>query len=240
MTFYDLHEVGERPASVDTVDWLRHLILAGKYGPGERLREERLAKDLSVSRTPVRQALMKLEAEGIVEMAPNRGATVCHFSVDDVWHVYDLRALIEGHAARRAASNIGSEELAQMREILEESEWSEAGRDPSQEREVRRRVKYNQQFHGLIVTASGNRRLEKLLQRTVELPLIFKAVFWYTPEERRIADHHHRMILRALEGGDGERAEILMREHVYEARDRVIRALEEDDSASALATDRAE
>ena len=82
------------------------MILTGEYGPEERLIEEQLAERLGVSRTPVRQALTMLEAEGLVEIAPNRGATVCSFSTEDVWDIYDLRAVLEGHAARRAAGRI--------------------------------------------------------------------------------------------------------------------------------------
>src|SRR5215208_6394282 len=90
---------GSRPLGV--LERLRALILTGEYGPDERLIEEQLAERLGVSRTPVRQALTMLEAEGLVEIAPNRGATVCSFSIEDVWDIYDLRAVLEGHAARR-------------------------------------------------------------------------------------------------------------------------------------------
>ncbi|MBA2343798.1 MAG: GntR family transcriptional regulator, partial [Rubrobacter sp.] len=83
---------------------LRRLILDGEYGPDERLIEEQLAERLGMSRTPIRQALTMLESEGLVELIPNRGAVVCSFSVDEVWDIYDLRAVLEGHAARRAAA----------------------------------------------------------------------------------------------------------------------------------------
>ena len=89
-------------------------------------------------------------------------------------------------------------------------------------------VKFNQDFHNTIVEASRNRRLGRLINRTVEIPLMFKAFFWYTPHERVISNHYHRQILEALEKGDADRAEIIMREHVYEGRDFVIGALEED------------
>ena len=80
----------------------------------------------------------------------------------------------------------------------------------------------------MIVTASRNGRLEKLIRRTVEVPLMFKALFWYGPRERAISNHYHRQILKAPETGDGERAEIIVREHVYEGRAFVIGALEEE------------
>jgi DNA-binding GntR family transcriptional regulator len=196
---------------------LRALILTGAYGPDERLIEEQLAERLGVSRTPVRQALTMLEAEGLVEITPNRGATVCSFSIEDVWDIYDLRAVLEGHAARRAAGRIVGRELERLRELAGEMEGL-PGRFDDHEEEI----------HGTIAEASRNGRLERLINRTVEIPLMFKAFFWYTPHERVISNHYHRQILESLENGDAGRAEIIMREHVYEGRDFVIGALEED------------
>jgi DNA-binding GntR family transcriptional regulator len=206
---------------------LRALILTGEYGPEERLVEEQLAERLGVSRTPIRQALTMLEAEGLVELAPNRGATVRSFSVADVWDIYDLRAVLEGHAARRAAGRIGGEELGRLRELAAEMEGL-GGRFEDHEEEIRALVALNQEFHGTIVEASRNGRLQRLINRTVEIPLMFKAFYWYTPHERVISNHYHRQILHALEEGDADRAEIVMREHVYEGRDFVIKALKED------------
>ena len=147
-----------------------------------------------------------LEAEGLVEITPNRGATVCSFSIEDVWDIYDLRAVLEGHAARRAAGRVVRRELERLRAL----------------------VALNHEFHGTIAEASRNGRLERLINRTVEIPLMFKAFFWYTPHERVISNHYHRQILESLENGDAGRAEIIMREHVYEGRDFVIGALGED------------
>jgi DNA-binding GntR family transcriptional regulator len=190
------------------------------------LIEEQLAERLGVSRTPVRQALTMLEAEGLVEIAPNRGATVCSFTFEDVWDIYDLRAVLEGHAARRAAGRIERRELERLRELAGEMEGLPGRFDDHEE--IRALVALNQEFHGTIVEASRNRRLEHLINRTVEIPLMFKAFFWYTPHERTISNHYHRQILEALEKGDADRAEIIMREHVHEGRDFVIGAPKED------------
>jgi DNA-binding GntR family transcriptional regulator len=222
-----LRDAGQESGPVGVLERLRALILTGEYGPEERLVEEQLAEKLGVSRTPVRQALTMLEAEGLVEIAPHRGATVCSFSTEDVWDIYDLRAVLEGHAARRAAGRITTSELARLRELTGEMEGL-AGRFEDHEEEIRTLVGLNQEFHGTIVEASRNRRLQRLINRTVEIPLMFKAFFWYTPHERVISNHYHRQILEALEKGDADRAEIIMREHVYEGRDFVIGALKED------------
>jgi DNA-binding GntR family transcriptional regulator len=118
-------------------------------------------------------------------------------------------------------------ELERLRELAGEMEGL-PGRFDDHEEEIRALVALNQEFHGTIAEASRNRRLERLINRTVEIPLMFKAFFWYTPHERVISNHYHRQILEALEKGDAGRAEIIMREHVYEGRDFVIGALEED------------
>lgn len=224
-----MEEVAERTP----LERIRRRILLGDYSPGEHLKEERLAEDLEVSRTPVRQALTMLEAEGLVRSAWKRGAMVCSFGVEEVWEIYDLRAMLEGHAARRAAAHIREDELESLRGFAntQESIAPSGSHDlDDREEEVRRLVATNQEFHGAIVTASRNGRLEKLLRRTVEVPLMYKAFFWYTSHERTISNHYHRQIIAALQGRDAERADILMREHVYEGRDFVIRALEEDSS----------
>lgn len=206
---------------------LRRLILEGEYGPNERLIEEQLAERLGMSRTPVRQALTMLEAEGLVEITPNKGAVVCSFGIEEVRDVYDLRAVLEGHAARRAASRIGEPELERLGQLCEEMEGL-GSRFSDHGGEIRRLVSLNQEYHRIIVDASRNRRLERLVQHAVEVPLVFKSFFWYRPHERTISNHHHRQILNALREGDADRAEIVMREHVYEGRDFVIRVLEEE------------
>ena len=207
---------------------LRRSILDGEYAPNERLIEEQLAERLGVSRTPVRQALTMLQSEGLVEIAANRGAVVCSFGVDEVWDIYDLRAVLEGHAARRAAARIGAGELARLRGLAGEMEGLCDREFAGREEEIRLLVSLNNEFHGIVITASRNGRLGRLIRCTVEVPLVFKAFFWYGPHERLVSNHYHRQILKALEVGDAERAAIVMREHVYEGRDFVIRALKED------------
>lgn len=218
----------DRAGPAALAERLRRSIVEGEYAPRQRLIEEQLAEWLGVSRTPVRQALTMLEAEGLVEIVPNKGAMVCSYGDEDVFEIYDLRAVLEGHAARRAASRIGAKELGRLRELAEEMERIEPGISGEAEGETRRLVACNGEFHGLIVRASENGRLERLVRRTVQVPLVFKAFFLYGPDERTISNHYHRQILKALENGDADRAEIVMREHVYEGRDFVLAALAGD------------
>lgn len=231
---------GKKLGVSDVVDYVRSKVLAGEYGPEGRLVEEQIAGELGVSRTPVRQALTTLEAEGLVEIFPNRGAIVAAFSFDDVWDVYDLRAVLEGHAARRAAERIGEAELESLGQLASEMERLDEelsqssmlpgplGSDEAHKERVRLLVNANQDFHQTIVAASRNRRLQTMVRRTVQLPMVLKAYSWHMPPERAASNHYHRKIIGILEAGDAHRAEFVMAEHIYEGRDVILRALEED------------
>lgn len=230
---------GNRLGVGEVVEYVRSKILTGEYGPEGRLVEEQIAGELGVSRTPVRQALTTIEAEGLVEIFPNRGAIVASFSFDEVWDVYDLRAVLEGLAARRAAGSVEEAELEKLRGLASEmeqldEELREANTPPGRlsddvhKERIRCLVNANQDFHQTIVAASRNRRLEKLVRSSGQLPMVLKAYSWYGPAERAVINHQHRKVLRALESGDAQRAELVMTEHIYEGRDVILRALEED------------
>lgn len=232
-------EGGRKLGVNDVVEYIRSKILLGEYGPEGRLVEEQIAGELGVSRTPVRQALTIVESEGLVEIFPNRGAIVASFSFDDVWRVYDLRAVLEGLAARRAAENIGDAELDTLRALAEEMERLDgelrnanapSGRlgGGAHKEWIRCLVNANQDFHHAIAAASRNRRLEKLVRNSGQLPMVLKAYSWYRPDERAATNHNHRKIINTLDAGDLLRAEMVMTEHIYEGRDVILRALEQE------------
>jgi DNA-binding GntR family transcriptional regulator len=216
-----------RNASVAATEVIREAILDGRLEPGRRLKEEELARELGISRTPVREALLILQAEGLVHATPNRGAAVRVHDADDLRDLYQLRALLEGYAARLAATRISPEEV--------EALWASCDRfDGLPESDVRALVRENFVFHGCVLDAAGSVRLSAMVRKVVETPLVYKSYIWYTPDQRRISGHYHRQITRALEVHDAERAELLMKEHVFEARDLLVghvRELEGEDDA---------
>ncbi|MGH3066596.1 MAG: GntR family transcriptional regulator [Gaiellaceae bacterium] len=209
-------------ASVGAAEVIRQAIVEGAYAPGARLKEEELARELGISRTPVREALLVLQAEGLVDASPNRGATVRVHDAEDLDDLYQLRALLEGYAARRAAAR-GSEELVGVL-------WASCNRfDGLSDGDVRALVKENFVFHNAILDAAGSARVADMVRRVIDLPLVYKSYIWYSPEQRRISAHYHRQIATAVESHDAERAELVMKEHVFEARDLLVqrvRALE--------------
>jgi DNA-binding GntR family transcriptional regulator len=205
---------------------LRRLIIEGRYEPGMRLVEERLAQDLGVSRTPIRQALARVAAEGLVVLYPNRGAVVRAFTRDDLLETYDLRAAIEGYAAYRAAGRVTDAQLVLLEQAAQALEVSLERTFPSREEEIHYLVAQNELFHTTVIAASGNGRLQTLLPTIVDVPLQFRSFAYYTPDERRISNFFHRSILRALHDGDGDRARSVMQEHIYRGRDVLLESLE--------------
>jgi DNA-binding GntR family transcriptional regulator len=205
-----------RNAAVAATELIREAIVAGRIAPGERLKEEELARELGISRTPVREALLILQAEGLVDAAPNRGATVRAHTAEDLEDLYSLRALLEGFAARRAALRIAEDSIAMLCESCERFEALEV------EDDLRDLVRENLFFHNTILSAAGSVRLAEMVRKVIELPLVYKSYIWYSPDQKRISAHYHRQITTALEARDSERAELIMKEHVYEARDLLV------------------
>ena len=205
---------------------LRRAIVEGAVKPGERLTEERWAGELNVSRTPVREAMAILEAEGLITSIPNRGAVVRTFSKEEVKEIYDLRAVLEGYGARKAAALITDDELSSLRRINESMSKSFAKTFSSKTEQVRWLVEQNNEFHRVVVGASRSEKLAIALKSISEVPLVFRAYFWFGPEQRVLSNHYHGQIVLALQNRDGERAESVMKEHVYEGRDFLLDKIE--------------
>jgi DNA-binding GntR family transcriptional regulator len=213
-----------RNASTAATELIREAILDGRLPPGQRLKEEELARELGISRTPVREALLVLQTEGLVDAAPNRGAVVRSHDGDDLEDLYQLRALLEGYAARRAAANITDAALLGLWASCERFEALIDG-------DIGELVKENLLFHNVILDAAQSRRVAELIRKVIELPLVYRSYIWYSVEQRKISAHYHRQITKALESRDGERAELVMKEHVFEARDVLVSHVREAEAA---------
>jgi DNA-binding GntR family transcriptional regulator len=212
-----------RNASVAATELIREAIIDGRLKPGQRLKEEDLARQLGISRTPVREALLMLQVEGLIVATPNRGATVRVHTPEDLDDLYALRALLEGHAARRAGPRITEEEISLLRESCDRFEAL------SPDDALRELVRENLFFHSTILDIAGSSRLASMVRGVIELPLVYKSYIWYSPDQKRISSHYHRQIVKALATGDAERAELVMKEHVYEARDVLVARLRDDE-----------
>ncbi len=231
----DDHPPLNRSAGEAAADLIRRAILDGTLQPGQRLTEEGLAQDLQISRTPVREALRVLKAEGLVTSAPYHGSTVREYAMDDLDDMYQLRALLEGHGARRAAQRIDDEGV----DMLQESCDRLVALGDATDENVAQIVKENLFFHTTILEISGSHRLGEMVRKVIELPLVYKSYHWYSPDQKRLSEHAHRQLVQVLAARDADRAELIMRGHVYDGRDVLlahVQKLAEGDGAADGAT----
>ena len=197
---------------------IRAAILDGRLEPNQALPEVELAKQLGTSRTPIREALLLLEREGLIEAAPNRGSTVKGYEPAELEELYTLRAVLEGHAARTAAERITEEELT----LLDES--CDRFRDlRTSKAELTELAEENLRFHDVILKAANSSRLTRMVREITAVPPIYRSYMAYSEDNRRSVEDAHRGITEALRRHSAEDAAELMRVHVIWARDLAMR-----------------
>jgi DNA-binding GntR family transcriptional regulator len=209
---------------------IREAIVEQRYRPGERLVEQRIAEELAVSRTPVREALRRLEAEGLVTITTNRGAAVRDVDLDEVVDLYGLRARLEAYAAELAAERMQDDEVDRLAAAVDAFSAAcdavEGGDDRIDA--ARRLSTANSAIHAAIVAGSHHRPLQALLHRTVDIPLVFGTFRDFDADARRRSDLFHHLILDAIRQRDGVRAGQLMSEHIAQGCDAAVAALRAD------------
>jgi len=190
---------------------IRQAIIDGTLEPGQRLMEAQLAEELGVSRTPVREAIRKLELGNFVVMIPRRGAYVADISLKDVAEVFEIRGALEALAAELAAERATDEELEQLERLLVEIGKS------IEKRDVQAVVEFDTQFHDLLYRASRNERLGQLLSQLREHIQRFRTETLSNPARMKVALEEHRQIVEALAARDGALARKLAAEHIESA-----------------------
>jgi DNA-binding GntR family transcriptional regulator len=197
-----------RTAAERAYDYVKARLLDGRFAGGTLLSENELASRLGVSRTPVRQALVQLEAEELIELYPKRGALVVPISPSEAEDVLEARLLIEQHCARRAAG-AGAAVVARLREAIAEQEGDRSGFAWA-----------DRAFHTAIVEAAGNRILDRQYDglRDRHQRIAAAAV---ASDPTRIARFiaEHKEILAAIERGDGDAAAALMGSHLQSSHE---------------------
>jgi GntR family transcriptional regulator of vanillate catabolism len=206
---------------------IRDMILKGEFSAGQHLREVQLADMFGASRTPVRLALAANERDGLLEYGPNRGYVVRPFETKDIASAFEMRALIEGYAARRAAEKGISAEAAAcvadaigvVEHLLDRTEpFDDAARDTWRSQ--------NGIFHQAITELADNRFIAPMLLTVQQIPSVYPPMLAsYEPAKLRVYNDQHRQILICIQQREAVRAEFLMREHVQSAGEGILAAL---------------
>lgn len=208
-----------RPLRELVFEALREAIVNGTLAPGERLMEVQLAEELGVSRTPVREAIRRLELEGYVVMVPRKGAYVASMSAKDVADVFEIRAALEGLAAELAAERITEEELEELeRKLHYVALRVEQG-------DLERLVEADTEFHDLLYRASRNQRLVQILGNLREQIQRFRAASLATPGRMQETLEEHKKIVEAVAERNGALARRLAEEHIENAENRMLQFL---------------
>ncbi|HIQ98813.1 MAG TPA: GntR family transcriptional regulator [Candidatus Scybalocola faecavium] len=201
---------------------LRDAILRGDLEPGERLMEIALANRLGVSRTPIREAIRKLELEGLVVMIPRRGAQVASITQKDLQDVLEVRTSLEDLAVRLACERIRPEQVDQMKEALKNFEAALKGTD------VTVIARADVDFHDVIFSSTGNARLVQILNNLREQMYRYRLEYLkdFSSHERLLQEH--KELLAAIEGHDQENAARIIRTHIYNQEISVIRHIRQN------------
>src|SRR5438874_8667074 len=202
-----------RPVRADPYHKLREAIVSGQLHPNERLVEAAIAERIGAGRTAVRAALVRLDQEGLVELERNRGARVRHISDGEALEIEEVRAVLEGMLARRAASRIGADGLQALRQVMTKMrERVEAG-DSIGYSEL------NATFHQAIWSAADHATASQLVGSLKTQGIRFQYQTALRPGRADRSLHEHEAIFAALKAHDGDAAEAAMREHLAEVLD---------------------
>ncbi len=199
---------------------LERRILEGELAPGDKINEEDIAGQLSVSRGPVREAFRVLESSGLVRLEKNRGVFVRQVSIAEADEIYEVRAGLDHLVGRLVATRISPPELGELRELLKRMQSAARARD------VDAYYPLNVRFHDRLVELTGNRTLVAAYRRLVnELHLYRRQTLAGDPDSFPISTREHAQIVDALARRDPERAGTLLHEHAMESRNRLHAAL---------------
>ena len=210
---------GYQPLRDMVFDVLMSAIMQGQLSPGERLLEVQLADEMGVSRTPVREAIRRLELEGFVVMVPRKGAYVAGLSINDVEEVYEIRTVLETLAVRLAAQRMQPADYAQLDEL------SEKMRATWQEGNVDNWVSLDASFHELLYKFSRNERLVAMMNNIMEQLSRYRIISLANVEVRHNSLSEHQELIEALKRHGSEAAATAVAMHIENTKQSLINML---------------
>lgn len=201
-------------------DGLRKAIISGLIPMGERINEKSYAKALNVSRTPLREALRRIQDEGIVDYIPNYGIVVSTFDAKDVREIYQIRVTLDILASINAMDNLTPEKEYKMESLLDRADaLHEAG-------EVRKVIELSKEFNTMIYEFAEMPRLEIIQNRLRDYLVRFRDISLTADERRARALYEHRLIFRCMKNGDVEQMRLVITEHLKLSEEFIIQEME--------------
>ncbi len=199
---------------------IKESILNRRVAPCEQLRIEDMARRMNISRTPIREALIRLEREGLVRINSRVGFFVCELTQNDLRELFELRELTEGYAAEKAAPSLSEEDLAQIDDLHRNAVSAFERNDLTLFNQ------YEIALHDFIIGHSGNMRLSRMIEGLKDLTYRERQYALSSRENVAQSIQEHRLLIEALHGRDGGQAGRLMRLHLRNVRDRLQRILD--------------
>ncbi len=199
---------------------LKEEIISRKRKVGEKLVERDLAQAFKVSITPVRDALRKLEDEGLV-VKSGKLRSVRGISAKELSDYYEVRLLLEPKATEKAARNLSEEQQKEMENLLDKM------KEAAQKEDYNTLDILNRRFDEIIYEACGNKYLKQVLQEILAITLPYREIASRIPERTNIMIEEHRAIYEAIKSGDGKKAAELVEKHIKGSANRVIRVIKE-------------
>ena len=187
---------------------LKNDIISGKYKPDERIVISEIAKEFGTSDIPVREAIKRLEFDGLVKITPYVGAVVTDFDIEDMKKIFHIRSLLEGLATNMASQEIKKEDLTRLGKIIDDLEII------IRKNEYDHYSPLNREFHDIIYSASGNEYLRRIIFELWDLSVRSRAIFAFVPERASDSVREHKDILKALKKRDGALAEKRIVKHM--------------------------
>lgn len=202
---------------------LREAIIVGELKPGERLMEVQLADKMGVSRTPVREAIRKLELEGLVEMLPRKGAHVADLSVKDIMDVLEVRSTLDGLASSLSATRITEDEIKELKHI--QSQFVNYVEKDNLQGSIKKDV----EFHDIIYRSSRNDKLIQITSNLREQIQRFRVIYIKDYSSTRELIREHAEIIDAITGRHADLAQRAAQKHIKNQEDTIIKALKTSD-----------
>lgn len=206
-----------RPLREMVYEELKMQILTGAIVPGTRMMEVDLAEEMGVSRTPIREAIRKLEKEGLVTIEPRRGAYASQISTDDMVEILEVRQNMEGLAAFFAASRMQPEQMNELKEVSEKYNIAVA------EGDMESMIKHDTRFHRIIVESCNNKILVQMIEQLQELVLRFRYIYYDNFKRAENMPEEHQVIMNAIESKDADAARDAADVHIDRLKELIIR-----------------